>query len=398
MTIWSHNQGPFPLRAAIAQVLGMSNDDIRVIHRDGPGCYGHNGADDAALDAALLAREVPGRPVSLKWMRDDEHAWEPYGPAMILDTQASLDDTGNVVDWNLDVWSCEASGRPRPDHEGGSGLLAAWYLEKPFKKLSRPRSKRPPQSGSSRNAEPLYAFPKQRTVNHFLPEGPLRASSHRGLGSYANIFAIESFVDELADAAGADPVEFRLRHLKDDRGRAVIEAATRKYGWKTGKGSGGDNRGRGIGFVKYKNRASYVAVIVDVIVRPSSGRIHLENAVIACDSGQIVNPDGVSNQLEGAFLQAASWTLREQVSFDKNGIISLDWHSYPILRFRDAPRIDIVLIDRPGEPYMGVGEGAMGPIPAAIANAVFDASGIRLRQIPFTPERVKAAIAASKRT
>lgn len=393
MTVWSHSQGPFPLRAAIAQVLGMDREDVRVIHMDGPGCYGHNGADDAAMDAALLAREVPGHPVSLKWMRDDENAWEPYGPAMIMETQASLDKNGNVIDWNFDVWSCEASGRPRPDREGGSALLAAWYLEKPFRTLSRPPGKAP-QLGSSRNAEPLYAFPRQRTVNHFLPHSPLRASSLRGLGSYANVFAIESFVDELAHAAGADPVEFRLRHLTDGRARAVIESAAEKSDWRAEEGPREKDRGRGMGFIKYKNRAGYVAVIVDLTVHRSSGRIHLEKAVIACDAGQIVNPDGVSNQLEGAFLQSASWTLKEQVCFDRYGIISLDWHSYPILRFRDAPEIDIVLINQPGKPYMGVGEGAMGPIPAAIANAVFDAVGIRLRQVPFTPERVKEAMGA----
>jgi len=391
MTVWSHSQGPFPLRSAIAQVLGINRDDIRVIHMDGPGCYGHNGADDAGMDAALLAREVPGRPVSLKWMRDDENAWEPYGPAMIMETQASLDKNGNVIDWNFDVWSCAASGRPRPDREGGSALLAAWHLEKPFKKLSQPPSKAP-QLGSSRNSEPLYTFPKQRTVNHFLPHSPLRASSHRGLGSYANVFAIESFMDELAHAAGADPVEFRLRHLTDERARAVIEAAAKKSGWGTEKGPKGNTRGRGIGFIKYKNNASYVAVIIDLSINRSGGQIYLEKAVVACDAGQIVNPDGVSNQLEGAFLQSASWTLKEQVCFDQQGIISLDWHSYPILRFRDAPKIDIVLINRPGQPYMGVGEGAMGPIPAAIANAVFDAVGIRLRQVPFTPQRVKEAM------
>jgi len=387
MTVWSHSQGPFPLRSAIAQVLGMNRDDIRVIHKDGPGCYGHNGADDAAMDAALLAREVPGRPVSLKWMRDDENAWEPYGPAMIMETQASLDEAGNVIDWNFDVWSCQASGRPRPDREGGSGLLAAWYLEKPFKKLSPPPS-RAPQLGSSRNAEPLYVFPQKRIVNHLLPHSPLRASSHRGLGSYGNVFAIESFMDELAHKAGADPVEFRLRHLTDERARAVIEAAAEKFDWGPGKDLQGNDRGKGIGFLKYKNNASYVAVMIDLSVNRSSGRINLEKAVIACDAGQIVNPDGVSNQLEGAFLQSASWTLKEQVCFDRQGIISLDWYSYPILRFRDAPQIDILLINRPGQPYMGVGEGAMGPIPAAIANAVFDAVGIRLRQVPFTPEKV----------
>ena len=395
MTVWSHSQGPFPLRSAIAQVLEMNPEDIRVIHRDGPGCYGHNGADDAAMDAALLAREVPGRAVQLKWARRDEHGWEPYGPAMIVDTQASLGEKGDVIDWNLDVWSCDAGGRPRPDREGGSGLLAAWYLERPFKKLSRPPVNRPPQSGSTRNAEPLYAFPRQRTVHHFLPGSPLRVSSHRGLGAYANTFAIESFMDELSRAVGVDPIEFRMRHLTDERAKDVIEAAAEKAHWGTGKGTAKEHTGRGFGFTRYKNRTSYIAVALDVIVNPAEGQIYLEKAVIAGDSGQIVNPDGISNQLEGAFLQAASWTLREQVTFDRCGITSLDWHSYPILRFRDAPKIEVVLIDRPGQPYTGVGEGALGPVPAAIANAVFDAVGVRLREIPFLPARVKASMGRS---
>jgi CO/xanthine dehydrogenase Mo-binding subunit len=219
----------------------------------------------------------------------------------------------------------------------------------------------------------------------------------RGLGSYANVFAIESFMDELAHAAGADPVEFRLRHLADERARAVIEAAAEKAGWRPGKRSQGNSWGRGIGFARYKNRQSYVAVIVDLRVNRASGHIRLERAIVAVDAGQIVNPDGLSNQLEGAFMQSASWTLKEQVAFDQQGIISVDWHSYPILRFRDAPRIETVLLNRPGQPYLGIGEGAQGPIPAAIANAVFDAVGVRLRQIPFTPERVKVTLRSLQR-
>jgi len=355
LTVWTHSQGVYPLRAALAQVLGMAEDDIRAVHMAGPGCFGHNGADDAALDAALLARALPGRP-----------------------------------NWNHDVWGYTHLGRARPDG-GTSALLAAWHLAEPFTP-PQPRPLRGHQTGIHRNADPLYAFPRRRIVKHFLPNSPLRVSALRGLGSYANVFAIESFMDELAHAAGADPVEFRLRHLADERAWAVIEAAAEKAGWGTGKRPQGHSWGRGIGFARYKNRQSYVAAVVDLRVNRASGHIRLERAVIAADAGQIVNPDGLSNQLEGAFVQSASWTLKEQVAFDQDGVISVDWHSYPILRFRDAPRIETVLLNRPGQPYLGIGEGAQGPIPAAIANAVFDAVGVRLRQVPFTPERVKAAL------
>jgi len=238
----------------------------------------------------------------------------------------------------------------------------------------------------------LYTFPRRRIVKHFLPDSPFRVSALRGLGAYANVFAIESFVDELAHAAGADPVEFRLRYLADERAQAVIEAAAEKAGWRPGKRSQGNDRGRGIAFARYKNRQSYVVVVVDLSVNRASGHIRLERAVVAVDAGQIVNPDNLSNQLEGMLIQSASWTLKEQVAFDRHGVISADWYSYPILRFRDAPEIETVLLNRPGQPYLGIGEGAQGPVPAAIANAAFDAVGIRLRQIPFTPERVKAAL------
>jgi nicotinate dehydrogenase subunit B len=385
LTVWTHSQGVYPLRAGLAHVLGMREEDIRAIHVDGPGCYGHNGADDAALDAALLARALPGRPVSLKWMRADEHTWEPYGPATAIRMQGSLDADGRVIDWNHDVWGYPHSGR---SGAGGStsGLLAAWHLAEP---LDRPpaRPGRWPQGGLYRNADPLYTF-ERRVVKHFVPHSPLRVSALRGLGSYANIFAIESFMDELAHAAGADPVEFRLRHLADERARAVIEAAVDRAGDRP------RGLGRGIAFAQYKNRQSYVTVVVDLSVDRESGHIHLERAVIAADVGQIVNPDGLSNQLCGALTQSASWTLLEQVTFDRHGITSADWRTYPILRLDDAPQIETVLLDRPGHPFLGVGEGAQGPGAAAIANAVYDAAGIRLRRIPFTPERVKAALSA----
>ncbi len=390
LTVWTHSQGVYPLRAGLAQVLGMSEDDIRAIHMDGPGCYGHNGADDAALDAALLARALPGRPVSLKWTRADENTWEPYGAATAVKMQASLSADGEVIDWNHDVWGYTHIGRARAGG-GTSGLLAAWHLAEPFTR-PQPRPILAPQVGIHRNADPLYTFPRRRIVKHFLPDSPLRVSALRGLGAYANVFAIESFMDELAHAAGADPVEFRLRYLADERAQAVVEAAAEKAGWRPGKRSQGNDRGRGIAFARYKNRQSYAAVVVDLSVNRASGHIRLERAVAAVDAGQIVNPNGLSNQLEGMLIQSASWTLKEQVAFDRHGIISADWYSYPILRFRDAPEIETVLLNRPGQPYLGIGEGAQGPVPAAIANAAFDAVGIRLRQIPFTPERVKAAL------
>ncbi len=396
LTVWSHTQGPYPLRAELALVLELPEDAIHVIHMDGPGCYGHNGADDAALDAALLARALPGRPVSLKWMRADEHAWEPYGTATVIRMQGSVNADGEVVDWNHDVWGYSHSARSR-GVGGTSSLLAAWYLEEPLK---RPQSHpmMGPQSGIHRNAEPLYTFPNRRIVKHFLPDSPLRVSALRGLGSYANVFAIESFVDELAHAAGVDPVALRLKYLAGDeeqpsraqqlaRARAVIEAAVAKAGPKPA------GVGRGVAFSQYKNRQSYVAVVVDLTVERDSGRVQLRQAVVAVDAGQIVNPDGLSNQLEGALTQSASWTLNEQVTFDRHRITSVDWRTYPILRFGQMPEVHTVLLDRPGRPYLGIGEGAQGPTPAAIANAIYDAVGVRLRQIPFTPERVLEALA-----
>jgi CO/xanthine dehydrogenase Mo-binding subunit len=390
LTVWCHVQGVYPPREAIAKVLGMSEEDVRVVHVPGPGCYGHNGADDAALDAALLARALPGRPVSLKWSRADEHAWEPYGPAVMFEMQASLNADGDVIDWNHDVRGYSTIGRSRP---GGttSAMLAAWHLAEPFRR-PRPAPSRGTHVGLHRNADPLYVFPRRRVVKHFVPDTPLRTSALRSLGAFANVFAIESFMDELAHAAGADPVAFRLRHLADERARAVIEAAAEKAGWESGRRLPGEGRGRGVAFAQYKNRQSYIALIVELRVNANSGHVRLERAVIAADAGQVVNPDGLSNQLEGGVLQAASWTLKEQVAFDRDGVISLDWYSYPVLRFPEAPTVETVLLNRPGQPFLGSGEAAPVPTGAAIANAMFDAVGVRLRQIPFTPGRVKAAI------
>ncbi|MBN1685493.1 MAG: molybdopterin-dependent oxidoreductase, partial [Spirochaetales bacterium] len=369
LTVWSHSQGVYPLRAAIAAVLQMPKEAVHAIHMDGAGCYGHNGADDAALDAALLARALPGRPVSLKWTRQEENSWEPYGPAAVIKMQASLGDDRRVIDWNHDVWGYTYTGRARAETEA-SALLAAWHLERPVKKFIGDAGNSY-HVGIHRNADPLYAFPHRRVVRHFLPDSPLRTSALRSLGSYANIFAIESFMDELAEAAGADPVEFRLRHLEDERARAVIEAVADKAGWRKDGGGATSGRGQGLGFLRYKNLQSYIAAVAEVEVNPSTGRISLIRGTVAVDAGQIVNPDAVSSQLEGIFVQSASWTLKEQVIFDRYGITSVDWHSYPILRFKDSPPIEVVLLDRPYERFLGVGEGGQGAVPAAIANAVY---------------------------
>lgn len=382
LTVWSHSQGVSLLQFTIAQVLAMDPAHVHVIHAEGSGCYGHNGADDAALDAALLARAMPGHPISLKWMRTDEHTWEPYGAAMVMKLQASLDETGMIVDWNHDVWSYPHTSRPRPGSET-SGLLASWHLKRPFPR-QQPRPIQGYHFGDYRNADPIYALPQKRIVTHFVPNTPLRTSALRSLGAYANVFAIESFMDELAFAAAVDPVEFRLRHLKDERARAVIEAAAAKANWQSQTAAAWDGNGRGFAFAQYKNIQCYAAVIVDLTVDPESGDIQMQRVVIAADAGQIVNPDGLSNQLEGGFFQSASWTLAEQVAFNQEGITSRDWDSYPILRFSGAPVIQTVLLNRFAEPFLGSGEAVQGPTPAAIANAVFDASGVRVRHLPIT--------------
>jgi CO/xanthine dehydrogenase Mo-binding subunit len=384
LTVWTHAQGVYPVRAVLAPALGLSEADVHILHMEGPGCYGQTGADDAAFDAAILAQAHPGRPISLKWMRTDEHRFEPYGPAMAMELQASLDPDGEIMAWNHTVWSYPHLGRPRAGGGSTSGLLASWYLETPFERPV-PQPAMWKHVGAHRNADPLYILPRKRVVEHFVADSPFRTSSMRGLGAYGNVFAIESFMDELAHAAGVDPVGFRLRYLHDPRAREVLEAAVEK----AGRHPLGPGHGRGVAFAQYKNRACYCAVVMDVSVNEETGDIRLIRAVIAADAGQIVNPDALSNQLEGGLIQSSSWTLHEQVQFDRAGVTSLDWETYPILRFSQAPVVETVLLNRPGAPFLGGGEASQGPTGAAIANAVFDASGIRLRTLPFTPARVR---------
>ncbi len=393
LTVWSHTQAAFILRGALAQALDLDEGQIRVIHAEGAGCYGHNGADDVALDAALVARELPGRPISLKWTRWDEHAWEPYGSAMRLRLQASLSRQGAIIDWNHDVWSYPHSTRPALGLET-SGLLAARHLAEPFAP-QRPRAMGGYHSGAHRNADPVYALPRVRVARHAVADSPLRVSALRSLGAYANVFAIESFMDELALAAASDPLEFRLRHLRDERARAVLLAAAERAGWSNRARVKADAEGWGMALAQYKNLQCYCAIVVKLRVNRDNGEIGLQRAIIAADAGQVVNPDGLSNQLEGGFAQATSWTVYEAVGFDRRGITSVDWETYPILPFSAAPTIETVIVNRPGLPFLGAGEAAQIPTPAAIANAVYDAVGIRLRDIPFMPWKVLAGLTSS---
>jgi CO/xanthine dehydrogenase Mo-binding subunit len=389
MTVWTHSQGVFPLRGNLVMALKLPPDKVHCIHAEGAGCYGHNGADDVALDAALLARAAPGgRPVRLQWMRGDEFGWEPFGPAMVMKAKAALAADGRVVDWNYEVWTNTHSTRPDPR---GDNLLASWYLAEP-QRPAPPQIVPQPAGGGDRNAVPLYDFPQQRVVHHFIREMPLRVSALRTLGAYANVFAIESFMDELALAAGDDPVAFRRTHLKDPRARAVIDAVASKAGWKPGERSRG-GKGRGIGFAKYKNLATYVAVIADIEVDGASGKVSVPRAWAAVDAGLIINPDGLANQIEGGIIQSTSWTLHEEVKFGPTGIKSRDWLTYPILTMPEVPTVEVELINRPEERSLGAGEASQGPAAAAIANAFAAATGRRMRELPLTPERVKLAMA-----
>ncbi len=384
--VWTHSQGIFPLRRDLAAALAVPEDTIEITHMEGAGCYGHNAADDVACDAALIARALPERPVRVQWMREDEFAWEPYGSPMVVRLEASLDKTGNVSRWSHDLWSHGHS--TRPGGKGGVNLLGAWHLATPAT-AARPGNPPLPGGGSHRNAIPLYDFPNQRVTNHLARTAPLRASALRSLGAHANVFAIESFMDELALAADVDPVEFRLRHLKDPRARAVIEKCAGLARWQPGEKGDGEH-GRGIGFSRYKNLGCYICVIVEVAVAED---VRVQRAWSAVDVGQVINADGVVNQIEGGIVQTISWTLKERVTYDSHAVTSRNWAEYPILTFPEVPTVEVALIDRPELPPLGAGEGTQGPTAAAIGNAIHNAMNVRLRDMPFTRDRLITALA-----
>jgi CO/xanthine dehydrogenase Mo-binding subunit len=384
LQVWTHSQGVYPLRDALARTLKLDPAAISVKHVQGPGCYGHNGADDAAADAAVIAFRTPGKPVKVRWRREEEFGFEPVSPAMLVTARATLDGSGRPADWTTEIWSGRHSSRPG----GGGNLLAAEALPNPPPPPPAAESGYPPGAGT-RNGEPLYDFPVKRIVHHLIAETPVRTSSLRGLGATLNVFAIESFMDELAEQAGKDPVAYRLSVLSDARARAVIEHAARMSAWRAGMPPG-TGRGRGIGFARYKNLAAYAAVVAEVEVDES---VRLLRVWCAADAGLVINPDGAINQLEGGIIQAASWVLKEAVRLDASGISSRDWEGYPVLRFSEVPEVTVELVNPSSDdPPLGVGEAAGGPTAAAIGNAVAHALGARIRDLPLTRDRVMAAL------
>jgi CO/xanthine dehydrogenase Mo-binding subunit len=384
LSVWSHTQGVYPLRAALSHVLGIAQDAITVRHAHGAGCYGHNGADDVAVDAAVIAVQIPERCIRVQWRREEEFGFEPVGPAMHVTVHAALDGAGRPVDWTTEVWSPTHVQRP----SSGGNLLTHEALPTP---PPDPRPTDPPEAnggGGTRNAFPLYDLAAKRVLHHLVLRAPVRTSALRGLGALPNVFAIECFMDELAERAGADPVEYRLSVLSDPRARRVIEELARRCNWSS-RGASGSGRGLGLGWARYKNRAAYCGVAVEVEV---DQEVRLRHVWCTADAGLVINPDGARNQLEGGIVQAASMVLKEQVRMEGDGITSLDWESYPILRFSEVPEIDTEIIHAPDLPTLGMGECSFGPTAAAIGNAVAHALGARIRDMPFTRERIEAAL------
>jgi len=383
-TIWSSSQGTHGLRTNLSKVFGLTPAKVRVVFLDGSGSYGTNGGDHVAADAVLLSKTI-GQPVRVQWTRQDETGWDPKGPQQLLDVRAGLDANGRIVGWDTQMWlpaqapgtrallAADAAGLAQ-DHGQGAGAI-------------------------TQNGDPPYQAEHARVLVHWVKETPLQLSNLRAPGKIANVFAVESFTDELAAAAGVDPIAFRIERLTDPRAIEVITRTAQAFGWRPrtspnpSRGTGSVYTGRGLAYMRYKQAENYVAMAMEVAVDPATGRITVRRVVCAHDCGLVVNPDALKNQIEGCIVQTLSRALHEEVTFDRSRVTSVDWASYPILRFPEAPQVDVILIDRPDQPLLGAGEAATAPVAAALANAVFDATGVRLRTVPFTAERVKAALA-----
>lgn len=387
LTIWTHSQGTYDVRRVAAELLNRPIEKIRAIHAEGAGCYGQNGADDVAAEAALLAMSVPGRPVRLQWMREQEFGWEPLGPGMVTEVDAALDEKNRIVRWDYGVWSNPHNNRP----VGAGGVLVGNEVVPPFE---APEGKPipMPEGDGSRNSNPLYDLPNMNVIYHFIKDMPIRVSALRSLGAHLNVFSIESTLDELALAGNIDPLELRLNHMSDARARGVMLAAADRFGWEKRKKSRPLN-GFGMAFARYKNLGAYCAVFMEISVDRDTGMITVERVNAATDCGEVVSPNGVINQVEGAILQSLSWCVHEASLNDGKVRTSFDWSAYPILRFLEVPlKVDVAVIEQPGKPFLGVAECGQGPTSAALANALADATGVRFTHMPLTPEKVCKAI------
>lgn len=388
LEVQTHSQGIYFLRDSIADSLGMAPGDVVLEHVHGSGCYGHNGADDAAFEAAIVARAIPDTPILLKYSREDEHGREPLSTAMAVSVQARVDEAGAVRSLWMETRGDTHRGRPRAGaNRAGPARLAANAARDCDVPRFVPEPNMNRHAGLHRNLDPIYAFPEKRLVKALVPDLPLRPSALRCLGAPANILAIESMMDELAEAAGADPIAYRLKHLSDARSRAVLE---RLAAWLEESAAPEEGAGRGIAFAQYKNAMTRVAVAVDLTVG-DEGVAQLRHLRMVADAGRVVDPDGLRAQLEGGALQGASWALHERVIWGPDGRETLDWESYPVLRFADVPEVSIDLLHPEGAAAVGAGEASPSPTVAAIANAIHAATGLRLRRMPFDRDAIMAA-------
>ena len=388
LEVWTHAQGVYPMQKDLAVLLGLPAAAITVSHVPGAGCYGHNGADDAAVDAAVIAHAMPGQAIRVLWTREDEMSHSPFGAAMVVDVRADVDAQGCICAWQHEIWSNGHS--MRPGRMPVPVFHAAPLLDRGFAPQVSINVPVATGAGAERNSVPGYDFPQRKIVNHRLLAMPLRTSSLRSLGAHCNVFAAESLMDEIAEALGEDPLDFRLRHLSDARGREVLLKVAEMSGWRSRTQREGE--ALGLGFARYKNNGAWCAAVAQVEVQQD---VRVRRVWLAVDVGRVVHADGVRNQLEGGAIQTVSWCLKEAVQFDRTRVTSDTWGTYPILRFSEVPAVEIALVDRPQEKSLGAGEPTHGPLAAAIANALASATGVRLRDMPFTWDRLRQAALAA---
>jgi nicotinate dehydrogenase subunit B len=387
VTIWTSSQVTYGMRATLARVFGLTPEKVRVIFVEGSGSYGTNGADHAAADALLISKTIK-QPVRVQWSRQDEHAWDPKGPQQLLDLRAAVDASGRLTAWDTEMWI--------PANRRGARILLAAEAAGIAQDDGRD------SAGIFENGDPPYAADRVRVLAHWMRDTPLNPSNLRAPGKPANVFAVEGFTDEIAAALGVDPLAFRTSRLNDPRALDALSRAAAAFRWTARpspnpqRSQGGLLTGQGMAYLRYKQAENYVAVFIDLTVDPATGQIAARRLVCAHDCGLVVNPEALRSQVEGGLLQALSRTLHEEVQFDRSRVTSVDWSSYPILTFTEVPTVDVILINRPEQALWGAGEAATVPVAAAVGNALFDATAVRLRRVPFTPARVKEALARNR--